>query len=145
MVTAVLFAVSGIVAAQRSDWPVAALLLVLSLPFDYLTVRWRDPRRRPGQHRRPPRHVVPGGPGDGQGASHGLTGQEVRQLRFQGVRHGYDPRGVDALLEDVATAIDNGEGDAAERLLGRAQLPRARYGYRRDEVDKALARLKSGT
>lgn len=72
-----------------------------------------------------------------------VTGDDVRRLQFSEAFRGYRPADVDALLEKVALAIDN--GDSLEPLLRTSQLRRATHGYRLDDVDRALGGLRLST
>jgi DivIVA domain-containing protein len=90
-----------------------------------------------------PAHATgPAGPAHGLFANE-VTGDDVRRLQFNEASRGYHPADVDALLETVARAID--DGDSIEPLLRGAAFRRAMHGYRQDDVDRVLVRLTSST
>lgn len=69
-----------------------------------------------------------------------VTGDEVRRCEFHEALRGYDPRQVDALLDQVAVALDAGRPVAA--LVAAPALRRRLRGYRTTDVDGLLERLR---
>ncbi len=131
MLIAVILVAYGINAATRADWPVAVPLLLLSLPFDYLTIRigfTRPARRSP-----PSRLLVGPHPS-------AFPGDVLRQMTFREAFRGYRPSDVDALLGAVALALDS-SADVTP-LMRDLHLHQAIRGYNRDDVDRAIERLR---
>jgi DivIVA domain-containing protein len=67
-----------------------------------------------------------------------VDGNEVRAQTFRLAMHGYRQEDVDALLDEVAFALDHQLSPVA--IIKDASLPSAGAGYRVDEVDDFLAR-----
>jgi len=65
---------------------------------------------------------------------------KVRSIEFREAWRGYDPDVIDALLDRVATALES--GTSLGSLLAHTDIPTRFRGYRRDEVDTFLERLR---
>jgi hypothetical protein len=76
-----------------------------------------------------------------------FTGAELRRLTFSSQHKGYDDIVVNALIEEIATAVD--EGASVTDLLSRVDLPKlkpsARHGYDLHEVDTLIDHLRRAT
>jgi DivIVA domain-containing protein len=65
---------------------------------------------------------------------------KVRSIQFREAWRGYDPDAIDALLDRVAAALES--GTSLRPLLAHSNIPTCFRGYRRDEVDTFLERLR---
>ena len=70
-----------------------------------------------------------------------VTAEEIRRVEFAESWRGYSPPAVDAVLDQVARQLD--EGERLDSLgLARLQFPSQFRGYKRSQVDEVIERLR---